>query len=300
MSANEIFNYIINQKVLEIPSETFNINPQKAIMSLMGNQCDILYYKVNNLVTHEGGLLVKIYYKMLDISKIYIIKTTDLEQYKLSNTTQNIYIINNVKIILSPKDLKRPVVPIQLIPKDKPDSFVEIRSDTTNYFGRVKATTNRYFTSLTPYTLNALNEKVNSLTNVEVDSMIKFIYSKVDPEEVSVENLEKIMKSFLKITVSKYSNAIKQITELKYVEKIPDIPPKSINLAYITKFNEEFKKYIQNYHIGFILATDNRPTPDIVLYIPLMNHNITDEQLKNFTGNILTDVINAKTYLELI
>jgi len=299
MTSKQVFDYVINQKVLEIPADIFNLNPQKAITSLMSDQCDVLYYKVNNLITNNGSLLVKIYYKMLDVSKIYLIKTADLEQYKLTSEINNVYIVNDVKITLKPIDMKKSVLPIELIPMDKPEQFSENRGNGVNYRGMIKQSTNRYFTSLTPST--AFNEHLeHNVSDAEIESMLKNIYGKVDKRLLTPESLETSMKRHLQITVNRYSSSLKKVSEIKYVDKIPDMPPNAINLAYITKYNADFKKYVYNFHIGFILAPDTRPAPDIILFIPLMNHNITEEQFANFDSNIVQDIINANEFANVM
>lgn len=285
-------------KQLLVPADAFNSNPIATLQSYIGQSSFVEAYRVANGVTGDGNLIVQLYYRAVDVNRIYYICPKELEEHKLNHKTQLQYIIDNVLIMLPKnKEGSSEIIPIQVRPITEPTMTSANALHITSYFGRPLREVLSFNSTLVksmPKSIPQLFEHTKPSStkdmngDVEGTLDVELTYPRLENVENEIMQIKKYMT-----TMNMSTQLLKPINVFEYHPTIPGQIPKAMNVAWITHYNRELKEFIEKYHFGLLFTIPARSIADLVVFVPSVGFNLTKEQLEDFERALKIDMINA-------
>ena len=281
--------------VLKIPNSIYNTNPEKAIMSILGNDIKINSYNSSSFITNNDELYVNVDYSYVDVNPFSIYLIEDL---KHCNTVSNYLVckIQNNFVLITSKPKKLPC-------------YIKIDTIKTKKF-QLSADTD-IFISYRGIILRNKHDIFNNFTNlIEVpklslhgSNLYKSIKKPDVPFNQQFKNLIKlypfnmnsekdIFKSSDMFNIPGIDKHI-SINNFKHVD-IKNIPDSVIINCEELSPIDIFQQYVDK--TGIIFISNKRNSPFVFYYIPNEFYKITKTFLKQMLYVLCKDAENLELF----
>lgn len=278
--------YKIEQtKRLRILQEDYDINPVKAISSLIGNDVEIIDYVLNDVYFDEY-VIVDVKYRQLEINPTSIFFIKDYKQ--LNTKKQNIFIVNvkgfNVCLnIMDTTDLERVKTNKYLAIEVSPVISITRDNNLYRYYGIVKHT---------PF--HSCNSEIFIYSN-EIDNDLS-LPQKSNTNNVKLFSDNLITKSYANLNkVFSYRSSFQEMNDIKLtrVQKITEcVDKKKIYVIDVREINNDSELK------GYIAVSDYREYPFDIMFIPMIDYVIDKRKLYNIKKFMLNDYEYYLEWLE--
>jgi len=278
--------YKIEQtKRLRILQEDYDINPVKAISSLIGNDVEIIDYVLNDVYFDEY-VIVDVKYRQLEINPTSIFFIKDYKQ--LNTKKQNIFIVNvkgfNVCLnIMDTTDLERVKTNKYLAIEVSPVISITRDNNLYRYYGIVKHT---------PF--HSCNSEIFIYSN-EIDNDLS-LPQKSNTNNVKLFSDNLIAKSYANLNkVFSYRSSFQEMNDIKLtrVQKITEcVDKKKIYVIDVREINNDSELK------GYIAVSDYREYPFDIMFIPMIDYVIDKRKLYNIKKFMLNDYEYYLEWLE--
>jgi hypothetical protein len=281
--------------ILKIPNSIYSANPEKAIVSILGNDIKIISHEPVNIITNNDEQFINVKYSCIDINPFVIYKIDDI---KRCNTHSSFHVckINNTFVLLTSKPDKLPCyIRINIIKTKK----FQLSNDTDiyiSYHGTIIKNKTGIFNNFTnlfeipKLTIHGFN-LYGSIKDVNVPFNEKFKeIVKNNPFDIQTEKT--IFKNFDMFDISGINKYI-SLNSFKNID-IKNIPNDVIiNCESLTPV--DIIKQFADKH-GIIYLSNKRNSPFVFYLVPDEFYTITKEFLKHLIYILVKDAENLTIF----